>query len=83
MGVTENIIINFYNQYGQMIGYKLTNEQAKKLQGLEYAESCYFNPIKDANGVYFIFNEEQESGVFDWLNNLPKAQYVPPPTPFN
>lgn len=61
-----------------MIGYKLTNEQADSLKGQWYAPDSYFNPVKDKNGVYFIFDVEQQSGVFDWLADLPKAEYVPP-----
>ena len=61
-----------------MTGYKLTTEQSKQLQGVAYADACYFNPVKDKNGVYFIFDVEQQSGVFDWLIDLPKAEYVPP-----
>ena len=61
-----------------MIGYKLTNEQAKQLQGVAYADACYFNPVKDINDVYFIFDAEQKSDAFDWLADLPQAEYVPP-----
>lgn len=67
-----------------MIGYKLTNEQAKQLQGVAYADACYFNPVKDKNGVYFIFSEEVNQCVnpdFMWVKDLPEAEYVPPPTP--
>ena len=61
-----------------MIGYKLKPPQAEQLQGKEYAPDSYFNPIKDINGVYFIFDAEQKSDTFDWLADLPQAEYVPP-----
>jgi hypothetical protein len=61
-----------------MIGYKLKPPQAEYLIGVEYAPDSYFNPIKDINGVYFIFDIEQKSDVFDWLADLPQAEYVPP-----
>lgn len=61
-----------------MIGYKLTPPQAEYLIGVEYATDSYFNPVKDINDVYFIFDAEQKSDAFDWLADLPQAEYVPP-----
>lgn len=67
-----------------MIGYKLTNKQADSLKGQWYAPDSYFNPVKDINGVYFIFSEEVNQCInpdFMWVKDLPEAEYVPPPTP--
>lgn len=67
-----------------MIGYKLTNKQADSLKGQWYAPDSYFNPVKDINGVYFIFSEEVNQCVnpdFMWVKDLSEAEYVPPPTP--
>lgn len=67
-----------------MIGYKLINSQAKELKGQWYAPDCYFNPVKDINEIYFIFEGEVEQCVnpeFMWVKDLPTEEYVPPPTP--
>jgi hypothetical protein len=61
-----------------MIGYKLTTEQAKELTGKQYAPDCYFNPVKDINGVYFIFQQEVEQSDIAWVKELPEAEFVPP-----
>jgi hypothetical protein len=61
-----------------MIGYKLTIEQAKELTGKQYAPNCYFNPVKDINGVYFVFQQEVEQSDIAWVKELPEAEYVPP-----
>jgi hypothetical protein len=61
-----------------MIGYKLTIEQAKELTGKQYAPNCYFNPVKDINGIYFIFQQEVEQSDIAWVKELPEAEYVPP-----
>ena len=69
-----------------MIGYKLTNKQADSLIGQWYAPDSYFNPVKDINGVYFIFDGEVDNCTneeFMWVKELPQAEYVPPlPPPF-
>jgi hypothetical protein len=61
-----------------MIGYKLTIEQAKELTGKQYAPDCYFNPVKDINGVYFIFQQEVEQSDIAWIKELPEVEFVPP-----
>ena len=61
-----------------MIGYKLTTEQAKELTGKQYASNCYFNPVKDINGFYFIFFEEASQTDIKWIKELPETEFVPP-----
>jgi hypothetical protein len=61
-----------------MIGYKLTIEQAQELTGKQYAPNCYYNPVKDINGVYFIFQQEVEQSDIAWVKELPEAEFVPP-----
>jgi hypothetical protein len=73
-----------------MKGYKLTQEQADELQGELYAPDSYFNPTKDKDGNYFIFNEVEQctNEQFMWVKDLELVQfwsvlYSPPPlTPF-
>jgi hypothetical protein len=64
-----------------MIGYKLSPEQAILLKNKEFAESQFFNPVPDIDGVYFIFKGEVDRCVneeFMWVKELPQAEYVPP-----
>jgi hypothetical protein len=60
-----------------MIGYKLTIEQAKELTGKQYAPNCYFNPVKDINDVYFIFQQEVEQSDIAWVKDLPLIEFEP------
>jgi hypothetical protein len=55
-----------------MQGYKLTQEQAELLQGQTYASDSLFNPIKDKNDNYFIFNEVDDcvNESFMWVKDL-------------
>ena len=64
-----------------MEGYKLTAEQKNALQGQQYANNCYFNPVPDINGDYFIFDEEVEHCVnpdFSWAKELTLSDFTPP-----
>lgn len=64
-----------------MQGYKLTLPQANSLMGQQYSEDCYFNPVKDINGFYFIFSGEVEdcnNVDFMWVKDLTLSNYVPP-----
>lgn len=63
-----------------MQGYKLTLEQKNLLTGQEYADGCFFNPVPDVNGDYFIFEEEvkhYDNPVFMWVRELTLSVYVP------
>jgi hypothetical protein len=64
-----------------MVGYKLTESEAASLVGNEYAEDCYFNPVLDINGIYFIFEQEVNECInplFWWVKDLQQAEYVAP-----
>jgi hypothetical protein len=65
-----------------MIGYKLTTEQANLTRGKFLNECTTFNPKEDINGDWFIFegevNENITNSEFDWVKELPEAEYVPP-----
>jgi hypothetical protein len=73
-----------------MHGYKLTQEQAELLQGQTYAPDSLFNPIKDKNDNYFIFNEVNNcvNESFMWVKGLILEPYLsvhykaPPLSPY-
>jgi hypothetical protein len=60
-----------------MQGYKLTLEQSELLKGQTYAPDSLFNPIKDKNGNYFIFNEVDDcvNKEFMWVKDLVLEPY--------
>lgn len=65
-----------------MVGYKLTQEQADFIRVAQFRPNCFFNPIEDINGDYFIFDGEVKGCVnedFMWVKELPQAEYVLPP----
>jgi len=60
--------------------HKLTQTQKKKLVGKTYCDNVFFNPTEDADGNWFI--SEQEVNMcnkkeFAWVNKLPKIDYKP------
>jgi hypothetical protein len=64
-----------------MIGYKLRTEQSTEISGKLFNDSTAFNPVKDINGDWFIFEGEVENCTneeFMWVKELPEAEYVPP-----
>lgn len=67
-----------------MQGYKLTTDQMEKLKYEQYDDSSYFNPIQDADGEWFIFQEEYEAGydMFEFFRDLIKTEFIPKPTTF-
>lgn len=64
-----------------MIGYKLTTEQYKSVNGVYFGEQ-FFNCVADINGNWFLFLSQQEESnlpkQFNYILDLPKAEYVPP-----
>jgi len=63
-----------------MIGYRLNTKQKDELVGQQFATDSYFNPVKDINGVYFIFEGEVDNctnNEFMWVKELPTGDYVP------
>lgn len=61
-----------------MMVYKLTATQKNLLLGKEYAKDMKFNPVQDANNVWFISIEEVEqcdNPDFAWVKNLTKITF--------
>jgi hypothetical protein len=63
---------------------KLTEEQKDQLVGQTYDGVCFFNPTLDADGNWFISNEEIQfcnKNEFNWINDLPEIDYNPVVSP--
>jgi hypothetical protein len=60
---------------------QLTNEQKDLLVGQTYDGVQFFNPTLDADGNWFISNEEVNNcthvGVNEWIHELPEIDYNP------
>jgi hypothetical protein len=60
---------------------QLTIEQKYLLVGQTYDGVQFFNPTLDANGNWFISNEEVNNcthvGVNEWIHDLPEIDYNP------
>ena len=60
---------------------QLTNEQKDLLVGQTYDGVQFFNPIQDADGNWFISNEEVNActhqGVTEWVHDLAEIDYNP------
>lgn len=57
---------------------KLTLEQKNQLVGQTYDGVQYFNPLQDADGNWFISNEEVNGcSTIAWLSTLPEIDYNP------
>jgi hypothetical protein len=70
-----------------MLGYQLTEEQKDLIQGQYYTESQFFNCVADIDGTWFLFLSTQDGQeifdnvTFNWVLDLPEAEYIPPPSP--
>lgn len=60
---------------------QLTQEQKDQLIGQTYDGVQFFNPTLDADGNWFISNEEVDQctheGVNEWIHELPEIDYNP------
>jgi hypothetical protein len=61
---------------------QLTVEQKDQLNGQMWNNGAFFNPTQDADGNWFISNEEvngctHENGAFEWIHELPEIDYNP------
>lgn len=69
-----------------MIGYTLTIEQKESIQGVFFATDIFFNCVEDINGDWFLFLSQQDKELlpseYQYLLELPTAEYVPPPSPY-
>lgn len=69
-----------------MIGYILTEQKYKEVQGKFITPYLFINCVRDINDVPFFFANEQDKELFKdteymWLFDLPQAAYTPPPSP--
>ena len=63
-----------------MIVALLTTNQKDQLQGQQYTQDSYFNPIQDANDKWVISVEEIDSCTnkdFEWIKELQLITYEP------
>jgi len=60
---------------------QLTQEQKDQLVGQTYDGVQFFNPTQDADGNWFISNEEVDNcthqGVTEWIHELTEIDYNP------
>jgi hypothetical protein len=61
---------------------QLTAEQKDLLNGQMWNNQAFFNPTQDAEGNWFISQEEvngctHENGAFEWIHELPLIAYNP------
>lgn len=64
-----------------MIGFKLTEQEAELLNGKEYTDGCFFNPVPDINVDDYIFEGEVNGCTnekYMWVKDLEQVEYVPP-----
>ena len=61
--------------------YKLTETQKDLLVGQKWDGVQYFNPTQDADGNWFISNEEvngcTHEGVSEWIHDLEEIDHNP------
>ena len=66
---------------------QLTLEQKDILVGQKWNNEAFFNPTLDANGNWFISNEEvngcTHEGVNEWIHDLIEIDYNPVIVNFN
>jgi hypothetical protein len=71
-----------------MIGYILTDEQKKEIEGVFYSDFEFFYCVQDINDIWFLLLSQQDKDYivntsWAWLLELPEGEYVPPlPPPF-
>lgn len=60
---------------------QITTEQKDLLIGQKWNEDAFFNPLLDADGNWFISNEEvngcTHEGVNEWIHELVEIDYNP------
>ena len=63
----------------------LTLEQKNLIEGQQYTQDSFFNPIQDNLNRWIISLEEMNGKVtnpeFFWVRDLPLIEYVPKPIP--
>lgn len=66
--------------------YNITAAQALELNEVEVVPGCFYNPVQDINGSWFIstqeVNQTTNPTLTPWLNSsLPLLDFIPIPTP--
>ena len=60
---------------------KITTEQKNTLVGQKWNDQVFFNPQLDADGNWFISNEEvngcTHEGVVEWIHELEEIEHNP------
>lgn len=60
---------------------QITTEQKDLLIGQKWNEEAFFNPLLDADGNWFISNEEvngcTHEGINEWIHELLEIDYNP------
>ena len=56
---------------------KLTEAQANEIRGFEFEPRSTIQPIKDADGNWFITIEEQNQCSIQWVKECPLIDYNP------
>lgn len=65
---------------------RLTAGQAKSLEKRAYTKDVYFNPVQDADGLWFISIEQADDcdvPQFAWVKTLSLVPYKPAPITYN
>lgn len=62
-----------------MKSYRITLDQKLQIEKQPFSAVSFFNPVKDINGAWFIFEIEMEAAVLNksW-NRVTLADYVSP-----
>jgi hypothetical protein len=61
----------------------ITATQSKELQGKEFSQDSYFNPIQDIDDNWVISEQEIELATippYEWLKELPLIEFKPKKT---
>ena len=63
-----------------MNAYRINNGQKNAIENQPFANNQYFNPVKDINGDWFIFEIEINAAVKNrgWVKAA-LAEFIPPP----
>lgn len=61
---------------------QITTEQKDLLIGQKWNDEAFFNPLLDADGNWFISNEEvngctHENNAFEWIHELIEIEHNP------
>ena len=62
--------------------YRITTTQANLLRRRAFRRDSFFNPVQDADGLWFISREEVDAcddPLFGWVKQLRLVPYKPKP----